>query len=118
MRVAARRGMRIRFDRGTLVLEGERDEGLPDGVEGAIWDEELRAWRVPADQHGALKARLAACGMAVTDEVRGCGVAVEWQLPALRWYQEAALEGWLPAGGGGGGGGAPGAGGTAVAGAG
>src|ERR1043165_7292258 len=98
MRVAARRGMRIRFDRGTLVLEAERDEGLPDGVEGAIWDDELRAWRVPADQHAALSKRLAACGMAVTDEVLGCGIAVEWQLPALRWYQEAALEGWLAAG--------------------
>jgi superfamily II DNA or RNA helicase len=98
MRVAARRGMRIRFDRGTLVLEAERDEGLPDGVAGAIWDDELRAWRVPADQHAALRARVAACGMTVTDEVRGCGLAAEWELPALRWYQEAALEGWLSAG--------------------
>src|SRR5204863_5221145 len=57
-----------------------------------------RAWRVPADQYAALSARLAARGMAVTDELRGRGLAVECQLPALRWYQEAALAGWLAAG--------------------
>jgi superfamily II DNA or RNA helicase len=34
----------------------------------------------------------------VTDELRGRGIAVEWKLPDLRWYQTAALEQWLAEG--------------------
>jgi superfamily II DNA or RNA helicase len=92
-------GMRIRFDRGTLVLEAEREGEAPGEIAGVVWDAELRAWRLPAEQHGALIRRLVETGGAISDEVRGCGIDVAWRLPALRWYQEAALAGWLAGGG-------------------
>jgi superfamily II DNA or RNA helicase len=92
------RGMRIRFDRGTLVLEAERAGEQPGEIPGAAWDDELRAWRLPAEQHAALRRRLAASGVAASDELRGRAVAMTWSLPALRWYQRAALDGWLAAG--------------------
>jgi superfamily II DNA or RNA helicase len=98
MTVAARRDMRIRFDRGTLVLEAERDGEEPGAIAGGAWDDELRAWRVPAEQYAALSARFAADRVAVTDELRGRASAVGWSLPELRWYQEAALARWEAAG--------------------
>jgi superfamily II DNA or RNA helicase len=97
-RLLARRGMRIRFDRGTLVLE-PRDgthanaSAEPAAIEGAVWDVQSRAWRVPAERHAELIARLGD----VDDEVRPCRLADRWILPPLRWYQEAALAAWLAA---------------------
>jgi superfamily II DNA or RNA helicase len=80
------------------VLEPEREAEQPGAIAGAAWDDELRAWRVPAEHHGGLSERLAAAGVSVTDELRGRAIAVAWRLPALRWYQDAALEHWLAAG--------------------
>jgi superfamily II DNA or RNA helicase len=90
--------MRIRFDRGTLVLEAESEGETPGEIAGAVWDGELRAWRVPAEHHAELSERLAAAGVKVTDELRARRTAVEWRLPAPRWYQEESLAQWLAQG--------------------
>lgn len=79
------------------MLEAERAGEQPGAMPGAIWDEELRAWRVPAERHAAVVERLAASGVTVSDELRRRATSVKWRLPALRWYQEAALERWLAA---------------------
>jgi superfamily II DNA or RNA helicase len=86
--------MRIRFDRGTLVLEAERGGEEPGAIEGAAWDDELRAWRIPAERHAALIAQLAAADVRISDELRDRRASLTWTLPALRWYQEAALARW------------------------
>jgi superfamily II DNA or RNA helicase len=90
--------MRIRFDRGTLVLEAEREGESPGALPGVAWDAELHAWRLPAEHYAALRARLADAGVPVSDELRGQTVDMTWRLPALRWYQEAALASWFAAG--------------------
>lgn len=90
--------MRIRFDRGTLVLEAEHDGEQPGEIAGVAWDEERRAWRLPAEHHAALLRELEAAGVAVSDELGGHAVAMTWVMPGLRWYQEVALERWLAAG--------------------
>jgi superfamily II DNA or RNA helicase len=94
-RVASHRDMRIRFDRGTLVLEAEHEGEQPGAVPGTVWDDELRAWRLPAEQHASLVERLVTGDVRVSDELRPRLIEVTWALPALRWYQEAALARWL-----------------------
>jgi superfamily II DNA or RNA helicase len=90
--------MRIRFDRGTLVLEAEAKDEQPGAIAGVAWDRELGAWRLPADQHASLIERLTEANVRVSDELRGRRVHLDWTLPALRWYQEAALARWQAAG--------------------
>jgi superfamily II DNA or RNA helicase len=96
--VALRIGMRIRFDRGTLVLEPEHAGEDPRRIPGSAWDDELHAWRVPAEQLAVLKIRLADANVRISDETRTVGTSGEWQLPPLRWYQDAALARWEQAG--------------------
>lgn len=90
--------MRIRFDRGTLVLEAEHDGEQPGAIAGVAWDEERRAWRLPAEHHAALLRELADAAVPVSDELGGHEVAMTWVMPGLRWYQEVALRRWLAAG--------------------
>lgn len=92
------RGMRIRFDRGTLVLEAETTGEDPSRVPGTAWDHEHHAWRVPAERHRRLVAELAARGVTVTDTVQHERLADDWRVPPLRWYQELALARWDAAG--------------------
>jgi superfamily II DNA or RNA helicase len=98
MRIAASRDMRIRFDRGTLVLEPEGTED-PALIPGTRWDGELRAWRMPACGYPELGAELAARGITVSrDEVQLVSLAGPWKLAPPRWYQSVALARWLAAG--------------------
>ncbi|HEX4419909.1 MAG TPA: DEAD/DEAH box helicase family protein [Kofleriaceae bacterium] len=90
--------MRIRFDRGTLVLEAEDARDDPGAIAEAAWDPELAGWRVPAERYAGLVRQLASQGVRISDELRDRRLATEWQLPALRWYQEAALDRWQAAG--------------------
>jgi len=90
--------MRIRFDRGTLVLEAEREGEAPEAIAGVAWDDELRAWRLPAERYAAVMAELAEASAVVSDELRGRQTEMTWTLPALRWYQDEALGRWLAAG--------------------
>jgi superfamily II DNA or RNA helicase len=91
--------MRIRFDRGTLVLEAERPGEDPSQAPHAAWDDEQRAWRVPAAHHASLLAALAARGIMVSSDAgnRVHRLASDWQVPKLRWYQDVALERWVAA---------------------
>ncbi len=90
--------MRIRFDRGTLVVEPEEAGEDPAQLPGAAWDPEVHAWRVPAEAHRDLVRGLRTRGLRVTDEVRVVDLAPDFVEPALRWYQQAALDAWRDAG--------------------
>jgi len=90
--------MRIRFDRGTLVLD-RVEPGLAPGIlDGASWDSELAAWRMPASALSGLRVRLSAAGVRATDDIAPPRLATTWSLPALRWYQRDALAAWQRAG--------------------
>jgi superfamily II DNA or RNA helicase len=91
--------MRIRFDRGTLVLEAEDGNEEPGAITGAAWDHELRAWRIPAERHAAVTEQLAAADVRISDELCDRRASLSWTLPALRWYQDAALARWQAANG-------------------
>jgi len=86
--------MRIRFDRGTVVLEAETRGEDPAQIPGAAWDPEVRAWRVPAERHRELVVRLADEHVRVSDMIEPARIDGAWRLPALRWYQETALARW------------------------
>jgi superfamily II DNA or RNA helicase len=90
--------MRIRFDRGTLVLEPDLDGEDPGALAGAAWDHELQAWRIPAEQHASLIRQLTGAGVRISDELCSRTASITWTLPALRWYQEEALAHWQAAG--------------------
>lgn len=80
------------------MLEAERAEEEPGAIPGVAWDAELHAWRLPADQHAWLIRRLVETGAQISDELHGCATAMTWRLPAMRWYQRAALGSWFAAG--------------------
>lgn len=80
------------------MLEAELESEQPGALPGAAWDDELRAWRMPAEQHAPLTDRLARERVRISDELCSRGASVSWKLPALRWYQEAALARWQAAG--------------------
>lgn len=80
------------------MIEAELDGERPGDIAGVAWDDERRAWRLPAEHHAALKRELADAGVQVSDEVRGRDTAMTWTMPGLRWYQEVALARWLAAG--------------------
>jgi superfamily II DNA or RNA helicase len=90
--------MRIRFDRGTLVLEPASSEEDPSLLCGAIWDDQTRAWRAPAERHAALVAGLEETHVPIEDAISPIRIAGGWTLPVLRWYQQAALDRWIAAG--------------------
>lgn len=90
--------MRIRFDRGTLVLEAESAGEDPAQIPGAAWDHETRAWRTPAERHRDVIVRGSDAAIRISDEIRTAALAGDWTLPALRWYQDAALARWTAAG--------------------
>jgi superfamily II DNA or RNA helicase len=87
--------MRIRFDRGTLVLEAERTDEDPAQIPGATWDGDVHAWRVPAQFHRDVIVRYSDSQVRISDGVNFVRlVRGDWQLPELRWYQRAALAQW------------------------
>ncbi|HEY3806860.1 MAG TPA: DEAD/DEAH box helicase family protein [Kofleriaceae bacterium] len=90
--------MRLRFDRGTLVFDQVSEREDPSILVGATRDRELGAWRLPADRLSGARVRLSAAGVRVSDEVRTARLDGEWALPALRWYQQHALDAWRRAG--------------------
>ena len=76
------------------MLEAECAGEDPAQIPGATWDGEAHAWRVPAEMHAALLVRLADKGVRISDNVRPSRIGGQWALPALRWYQQAALAQW------------------------
>ncbi|MBV8759235.1 MAG: DEAD/DEAH box helicase family protein [Deltaproteobacteria bacterium] len=89
--------MRIRFDRGTLVLD-RVEPGLAPGIlDAASWDSELCAWRMPASSLSDLRVRLADNAVRSTDMIAPDALPAPLAHPPLRWYQQAALDAWLAA---------------------
>ena len=101
---ATKQGLRVHFDRGTLLLEG-----AATALDGFIWDPRVAAFRAPAYQFGRLSAGLAAAGVTINgllgrelmmrssaSERRGGGLdgAVA---DSLRPYQKLALAAWIEA---------------------
>ena len=98
---AKARGMRLVFDRGTIVLLGLEGDAAhaPQGfasLPGALWDPRISALRCPARFHQALVADLGQRGVRFADEVASPPVKplLESATVELRPYQEAALAAW------------------------
>ena len=79
--------MRLRFDHGTILLEG-LDAEWPR----VVWDPRVGIHRAPAFRYRALVPRL---GRSDEDQLApALGRAVAVRAPDLRPYQEAAVEAW------------------------
>ena len=87
--------MKLRFDRGTILL-GEPPSGVNLATApGVLWDRRVRAFRAPAGKYAALKHWLRAAGVQFADIAsRPRSVADTWSSIDLRPYQEAALSAW------------------------
>lgn len=91
--------MRLRFDRGTILLsELPPGQDLSD-LPGVLWDARVAALRAPAMHLAAIRAALAARGVRAEDQA-GCpaDLPVRPVEPSLRPYQDAALWAWQRAG--------------------
>lgn len=92
------RGMQIRFDRGTILLDPAASGVDPEQLPGVAWDPRVDEWRAPADAYAAIVGRLADERVRVSDEIPDSRTdAADWSLPDLRWYQQHALTAWLRA---------------------
>jgi superfamily II DNA or RNA helicase len=84
--------MRLTFDRGTLLLDGDGD---PSSLPGVLWDPRVRRWRAPAHRYRDL---LDALGPSARDQVLDAPAAPARAVPELRPYQRDALVAWEHAG--------------------
>lgn len=91
--------MRLRFDRGTVILsELPTGEDLTD-LPGVLWDERVSALRAPARHLEAIRAALAARRVRAEDLAgRPADLPIRPVEPSLRPYQDAALWAWQRAG--------------------
>lgn len=86
--------MRLTFDRGTIVLDGPREQ-VPAQLPGARWDRRTQSHRAPAYVYRALRAALRRQDASFQDDIwRPGGGDGSWQPIALRPYQQAALCAW------------------------
>jgi superfamily II DNA or RNA helicase len=92
-------GVRLLFDRGTLVLADAQDvDGLTD-LPGVLWDPRVACFRAPAFRHAEVASGLASRGVRLSDETRHpAGIAGRWGRIDLRAYQTVALDRWHRAG--------------------
>jgi superfamily II DNA or RNA helicase len=90
--------MRIRFDRGTLVIDQAPSGIDPEQLLGATWDDDLAAWRLPAERLSDVRGRLAAKAVRVSDDIAPPDITGQWTLPEPRWYQRDALGAWRDSG--------------------
>ena len=88
-------GIHLRFDRGTLLLDGYTGE--PE-LPAAIWDPRVEAWRAPAYRWSQLRS---AAATQVDQDTVFDAVQPEpaaWEAPSLRPYQAGAVASWHAAG--------------------
>ena len=87
----------VRFDRGTLLLEGFSEEGAPAGF---VMDRRLNLLRGPADRYHDLLMDLHRGQVDYRDEARGYAVLARAHAGAHepRDYQREAVEAWRAAG--------------------
>ena len=88
-------GMRIRFDRGTLLFEDPENDSKLAELPGIMWDPRVQVYRAPACQYKKIIADFENRGARISDCVPGHS-----QTPGrfhgieLRPYQDAALDAW------------------------
>ena len=87
--------MKLRFDRGTILLtDPSKDLKLAEAP-GVLWDPRVRAYRAPASRYPALKRWLLERGSRFEDIATPPRSLQEaWSDVDLRPYQEAALSAW------------------------
>ena len=61
--------MRLRSDRGTVVIDEVESGVNPQSLVEVTWDQELSAWRTPASSHALVRGRLSDGGVRVADDV-------------------------------------------------
>jgi superfamily II DNA or RNA helicase len=86
----------LRFDAGTLVLEGaaRETESVPEAFR---WDERVRRWRAPAIAYRHVVKALLACGVEYEDRARAYH-RFDFQTKFMvepRPYQEQAIDAWV-----------------------
>jgi len=89
--------MRIRFDRGTLVFDQIKHGQDRSVLDGAAWDAELLAWRLPASRLSEVRARISDKNVRppdISDNIEPVALAPPIVKPELRWYQRAAIAAW------------------------
>ncbi len=88
--------MKLRFDRGTILLTGPPERPDLAGAPGVVWDARVGAHRTPAIRYPALKRWLVEGKIPFQDiapPLRPAGA--DWSsVVDLRPYQEAALAAW------------------------
>jgi superfamily II DNA or RNA helicase len=97
MQLAARPSMRIRFDRGTLVFDQIKATEDRSVLDGAAWDGELSAWRLPASRLSGIRERLSDSNVRppdISDNIEPVELAAARTKPELRWYQREAIAAW------------------------
>jgi superfamily II DNA or RNA helicase len=95
------RGMRLVFDRGTIVVLGTESPKAFADLPGLLWDRRIAAPRCPARFHRELADELHRRRVRFTDEVDqppAARLAENLSAVELRPYQEAALAAWNLAG--------------------
>lgn len=87
----------LRFDRGTLLLDGLPDDEVPPSF---VWDERVRCFRAPACTYREVVAVLHRRGRPYVDEARGYGPLGRAYAGARkpRDYQARAVDRWVEAG--------------------
>jgi superfamily II DNA or RNA helicase len=88
----------LRFDAGTLVLEGASREAY--APRAFRWDERIQRWRAPAHAYRQVFAELVRSGLPHRDEARGY-YEFDFRLSEkieARPYQQQAIEAWRTAG--------------------
>jgi superfamily II DNA or RNA helicase len=89
------RVMKLRFDRGTILLVDPPKDLEVAEAPGVVWDARVQTHRAPASSYPALKRWLLEVGASFAD-VAPCAQEVPdaWLTFDLRPYQEAALAAW------------------------
>ena len=91
--------MRLIYDRGTIVIEGDTSALDLGQVAGMTWDPRVAKYRLPGARYQELLTAFSKKAIPVADEVcRDRLIVGKWQPPALRPYQDAALSAWQHAG--------------------
>ncbi len=79
------------------MIEAQDEGEDPSRIPRATWDAELLGWRVPAEDHASVIARISDAGGRISDECRTPRVVDSWSMPELRWYQREGIARWAAA---------------------
>ena len=91
--------VKLRWDRGTLLLEPGPGGPEPSELPGVLWDPRVRRFRAPAWRHRELVCSIRGLGFEVDDRSRPTlSAPPAWRPPPLRAYQGGALAAWEAAG--------------------